>query len=315
MAVTKKTFSFQSKYDGVPIHGVCMIPEEPIGIFQMVHGMSEHKERFLSFMEWMADKGYVALMHDNRGHGESVKAAEDLGYCYESKEKGYIEDIYAVTRYIRKAFPDIPLILYGHSMGSLGVRAYLRKHDDAIDGLIVSGCPAYNDAVGPAKLMVNVVKLFKGERFRSPFMQQLVVGGFEKTFREEKRQFAWLAVREDVAEKFKADPLCSFTYTLNGFITLLNLESITYKKDGFQVKQPQLPILFVSGKADPCYINEKKWSQAITRMHTLGYTDVQEIRYEGLRHEIHNEEEHEKVYRDIETFCSQIIKQRYEGIE
>lgn len=313
MKITKRTFSFQSKYDDVKIHGICMIPEHPIGIFQMVHGMSEHKERFLPFMEWMADKGYVALMHDNRGHGESVKQPEDIGYCYASREKGYIEDIYAVTRRIRKQFPDLPLVLYGHSMGSLGVRSYIRNHDDAVDGLIVSGCPSYNRAVEPSKLLVKAVSLLRGEKYRSPFMQNLVVGRFEKAFKEEQRQFAWLAAKEDVAKNFEADPLCSFTYTLNGFMTLLNLESITYTKGGFQVKQPELPILFISGKDDPCYVNEKKWKQAIQRLYKLGYENVTEIRYKGLRHEIHNEEEHEKVFRDIEAFCNQIVKNDYES--
>lgn len=44
-----------------------------------------------------------------------------------------------MTRYIKREFPDLPLILYGHSMGSLGVRSYLRNHDEAIDGLVVAG--------------------------------------------------------------------------------------------------------------------------------------------------------------------------------
>lgn len=308
MDINRKKFSFKSKYDGVVIHGMCMIPEEPIGIFQMVHGMSEHKERFYSFMEWMASKGYVTLMHDNRGHGESVKQPEDIGYCYDSKEKGYIEDIYAVTRYIKREFPDLPLILYGHSMGSLGVRSYIRNHDEAIDGLVVAGCPAYNDAVETGKLMVKAVQVVKGERYRSSFMQNLVVGGFEKVFKKENRQFAWLSTDKEVAEKFKADSLCNFTYTLNGFLTLLNLESITYKRGGFQVKQPELPVLFISGMDDPCYINEKKWNQAIERMHRLGYEDITEIRYTGMRHEIHNEKECEKVFGDIERFCERIVK-------
>lgn len=313
MHITKRTFSFPSKYDGVKICGICIIPENPIGIFQMVHGMSEHKERFLPFMEWMAEKGYVALMHDNRGHGESIKQPEDIGYCYASKEKGYIEDIYVVTRHIRKQFPDLPLVLYGHSMGSLGVRSYIRKHDEAVDGLIVSGCPAYNRAVKPAKLLVKAVALLKGDQYRSPFMQKLVVGNFERVFKKENRQFAWLAAKEDVAEKFQADPLCSFTYTLNGFMTLLNLESITYTKGGFEVKQPKLPILFVSGEDDPCYVSEKKWRQAVERLSKLGYENITEIRYKGLRHEIHNEEEYEKVFRDMESFCARIVKNNYES--
>lgn len=308
MEIISRKYSFKSKYDGVTIHGICMIPEHPIGILQMVHGMNEHKERYLSYMEEMSGRGYVTLMHDNRGHGESVIEESDIGYCYESKEKGFVEDIFTATKKIRREFPELPLILYGHSMGSLAVRAYLRHHDDAIDALVVTGCPGYNDAVPIGELLVKGASFVKGDHYRSAFIQNLVVGSFDKRFRREKRKSAWLAAKESVAEAFEADPLCQFTYTLNGFATLLHLESIVYKKNGFQMKKPQLPILFLSGMDDPCYISENKWTQAIERMIELGYTEITDIRFEGMRHEIHNEEECEKVYQEVDAFCKRVLK-------
>lgn len=307
MEIMTKTFSFQSKWDKVPIHGICMIPENPIAIVQMVHGMCEHKERYLSFMKWMAEHGFVTLMQDNRGHGMSIKEKDDIGYCYPSMEKGFIEDIYRATKNIRKKYPELPLILYGHSMGSLAVRSYLKNHDDAIDGLIVSGCPAYNDGVPFGKLVVTVMMKVLGERYRSAFAQKLVLGSFERKFASENRKNAWLAAKECVAEEFGKDSLCTFTYTLNGIMTLLNLESLTYKKQGFQLKNKDLPILFLSGADDPCYINEKKWNQAVNRMYELGYEKVSFKLYEGMRHEIHNEEENEMVYEEIAAFIDSVL--------
>lgn len=309
MNITKKIFSFTSKYDQVIIRGVCFIPDKPIGILQMVHGMCEHKERFIDFMEYMAELGYITLMHDNRGHGASVKKKDDIGYCYSSMEKGYVEDIYAVTRRIKKEFSNLPLILYGHSMGSLGVRAYLQKHDDLVDGLIISGCPAYNDAVIPAAFIVKRIAKITGERCRFDFLQNLVMGSFERRFWHEHRKFAWLATDENVALKFQQDERCVFIYTLNGLLTLLNLEKITYLQKNFQMKHKELPILFISGKDDPCYINERKWEHAINRMKNLGYNDISEIRYENMRHEIHNEPANEIVFEDMNHFCKRIITQ------
>lgn len=307
MEITTRTFSFTSKWDGVKIHGICMIPEKPIGIFQMVHGMCEHKERYLSFMSWMAQRGYITLIHDNRGHGMSIKEEGDIGYCYSSMDKGFIEDIYQVTKNIRREYPELPLIIYGHSMGSLAVRSYLRKHDDAIDGLIVSGCPGYNDGVPFGKLLVAIMTKILGERYRSSFVQKMVLGSFERRFWKEKRKSAWLAAKESVAKEFEKDELCTFTYTLNGFRTLLNLESQTYKGKGYQVKNSSLPILFLSGEDDPCYISERKWYQAIYRMHDLGYEQTTAIRFEGMRHEIHNEEDNQLVYEEIDAFCRDIV--------
>lgn len=224
-------------------------------------------------------------------------------------EKGYIEDIYRVTRNIRKEYPDLPLILYGHSMGSLAVRAYLRNHDNAIDALIVSGCPAYNNMVPIGRLLVKIIAGIFGMRYRSGYIQNLVLRSFEKRFRKENRKNAWLAVEKSVAEKFESDPLCIFTYTMNGILTLLNLESITYKSAGYQVENPDLPVLFLSGKDDPCYINERKWNKAVKRMRALGYHELTEIRYDGMRHEIHNEKDRSRVFQDIDYFCQSITTQ------
>lgn len=309
MKIVTRKFSFYSKWDGVRVQGICMVPEKPVAVLQMVHGMCEHKERYFPFMQDMAERGYITVMHDNRGHGASVKKSGDIGYCYESMEKGYIEDIYRVTRNIRKEYPDLPLILYGHSMGSLAVRAYLRNHDDAIDALIVSGCPAYNDMVPVGKFLVKVIACILGTRYRSEFIQNLVLGSFEKRFRNEDRKNAWLAAEKSVAEKFGTDPLCTFTYTLNGILTLLNLEKITYRGKRYQVKNPDLPILFLSGKDDPCYVNEQRWKQAVNRMLHLGYCELTEIRYDGMRHEIHNEKGKNQVFEDIDFFCQSTINQ------
>ena len=302
MQIVEKTFSFVSKWDGVTIHGTCMIPEQPIGILQMVHGMSEHEGRYHSFMHRMAEKGYITLMHDNRGHGKSVQTEDDLGYCYASGAKGFVEDIYMVTKRIRREYPELPLVLYGHSMGSLAVRAYLRGHDDAIDGLVISGCPGYNDAVPFGKFLVKLMMLVRGVRYRSSLIQTMTLGGFDRKFRKEKRQYAWLAVNETVAEQFMADPLCGFTYTLNGFQTVLDLETLTYKAKDYPVKNPNLPILFLSGEDDPCYLGDKKWYQAIDRLHNLGYEQTTAMRFPGMRHEIHNEEDQEIIYDEIDRF-------------
>ncbi len=300
MELTLRTFSFRSAWDGVVIRGICYVPEHPKAILQMVHGMCEHKERYLTFMIEMAKRGFIVLMQDNRGHGASLKEEDDLGYCYHSMDRGYVEDIYRTTVSIRKAYPGLPLILYGHSMGSLAVRAYLKRHDDAIDGLIVSGSPSYNEIVPLGKLLVRTVEIVLGERFRSKQVQHMVLGGFEKRFGGKN---AWLAANPEVALSFERDPLCRFTYTANGFMTLLNLETAVYKDKDYRVKHKELPILFLSGKEDPCYVSEKKWRQALDRMKKLGYFRIGEIRYEGMRHEIHNELSRELVFADIERFC------------
>ena len=86
------------------------------GILQVAHGMCEHKERYLPFLQEMADHGYLCIIHDHRGHGESVRQPEDLGYFYPDGGTAIVSDLYQVTRWIREQYPELPLYLFGHSM-------------------------------------------------------------------------------------------------------------------------------------------------------------------------------------------------------
>ena len=121
----------ESEADGLDISVLAVVPDETPykGILQLVHGMSEYKERYLPFMEYMAKKGYVCVIHDHRGHGKSVRALDDLGYMYGGGSDAILKDIEVVNREMHQQLPDLPLILFGHSMGSLAVRAL--RSDDA----------------------------------------------------------------------------------------------------------------------------------------------------------------------------------------
>ena len=81
----QRGFTIQSKVDGLMLDGLVVEPEEGVqrtALLQLSHGMSEYKERYLPFMEFMAEHGVVCVIHDHRGHGKSVKSEQDLGFMY-----------------------------------------------------------------------------------------------------------------------------------------------------------------------------------------------------------------------------------------
>ena len=75
-------FELISNHDRLPLHGLVVVPKdrEPKAILQILHGMCEHKERYAAFLQEMTSHGFVCAIHDHRGHGESVRPKEDLGY-------------------------------------------------------------------------------------------------------------------------------------------------------------------------------------------------------------------------------------------
>lgn len=171
-----------SKQDGLQLDGLIVAAEEPKAVLQLAHGMCEHKERYIPFMEYMAAQGFACVIHDHRGHGRSIKSDADLGYFYENGGEALVEDIYQVMEETKNRFPRLTYFLMGHSMGSLAVRCFIKKYDKDIDGLIVCGCPSANDMAGIGLSLVHFLQKIKGDHARSALADKLFSDGFEKPF-------------------------------------------------------------------------------------------------------------------------------------
>lgn len=303
----KKEMKIVSDYDGLILDGLLIIPGKPKAVLQISHGMCEHKERYIPFMEYMAEKGYACMIHDHRGHGKSIKAEDDLGYFYENGGEAVVEDLYQITKCTKEQFGVIPYFLFGHSMGSLAVRCYVKKYDSAIDGLVVCGSPSENSMAGVGMAVDRLLQRYKGGRSRSHIIDEVFSKGFEKAFEEEKTVHAWICSDSDVVAKYNNDPLCNFTFTLNGYESLLWLVKNTYSRHGWAMRNPELPIHFISGEMDPCMITKEKFQDAVELMKKIGYRNVSSHLYEGMRHEILNEKNKEMVYSDIAEFLDGIL--------
>lgn len=163
-----ENFTLESSYDKLPLSCTVYVPDgKAKGIFQIVHGMCEYKERYSGFMEFLAEHGFIVAAHDHRGHGQSVKGNEDLGWFNDKTANAIVEDAVQVTRTLKEKYPALPVVLFGHSMGSMVVRCYIQKYDKEIDKLIVCGSPSKNSLADVAIAMAKSVALFKGERHRS----------------------------------------------------------------------------------------------------------------------------------------------------
>ncbi len=273
--------------------------QTPRAIVQLVHGMCEYKERYIPFMQFLTEQGYVVVIHDHRGHGQSVKSADDLGYFYEGGYKAAIDDAHAVTELIKARYPSLPLYLFGHSMGSMIVRSYAKRYDHELAGLIVCGCPSYNVGSGIGQRVAARAAKQHGDHYRSAKIQQLAFGNYNRRFANPQSPNAWVCSDTAVVARYDADPLCNFIFTANGFYNLFGVMQDAYSRDGWQMAHPQMPVWFISGADDPCLISPRKFAAAIENMRKVGYTDVTARLYPDMRHEILNETEKQTVWDDI----------------
>lgn len=290
--------NINSNYDGLPLDVIISTCVNPIGIIQIAHGMCEHKERYLDFINYLNQKGYIVIIHDHRGHGKSVLNKNDLGYFYDDSADAIVEDVYLLTKYIKNRFINLPLYLLGHSMGSLIVRNYIQKYDHEIDGLIVCGSPSYNKFTKIGKVVCKFFMIIKDDHYCSQLMQKMSFGSFNKEFEKPNQ---WICSDSKVVDKYNQDPLCTFTFTINGFYNLLTLMQRTYQPIVNSVNS-KLPILFISGREDPCLLNEKAFKQAVKHLENSGYQNIDAILFDEMRHEILNELNKQKVYNKIIEF-------------
>ena len=291
----KENIKIKSECDGLELDVEIFIPDNNIkGIVQLSHGMVEHKIYYYDFMEYLTKRGYVCVINDHRGHGKSIKSKEDLGYLYEEKAEYIIEDLYQITKYIKKRFPDKELILFGHSMGSLIVRKHIKKYDNEISKLIVCGSPSINKLSRPGLIISKAVKLLKGERYRSKLLNGLALTN--------KKSTTWLSNNKEYTKKYQGDPLSGYIFTANGFINLTHLMIDVYSKKGWKLKNKELKIFFIAGEDDMVIKNKKKWMKSINFLKKIGYKNITYKLYPNMKHAILREIKRDEVYKDILNF-------------
>lgn len=298
----KKQFTLSSSSDDLPLSMLQMAPDQmPSGVIILLHGMAEHKERYMYFMQECVNAGYVALIYDHRGHGDSIYSKEDFGYFYEEDACFIVEDVKDVVDYARHSFPAVPVYLFAHSMGTLVARLYLKKYDDTIDKMILSGPVVNNPLVNAGLGITKLLTMRYGNRHRSHFIQKLTFGNYDRKF-EGSLENRWLSENAHNVKGYNEEEKDGFIFTLNGFKNLFLMVKRTFDDQGWKVKNPNIPILFLAGQKDPVIGSLKQLHKAQEHLRKQGYKNIKEKIYPNMRHEILQEEKKDTVIYDILTF-------------
>lgn len=305
-----KDLTFQSTDGKNTIHAELFIPSDKNikGVVQISHGMVDHIGRYYLLAEALCDAGYVLAGHDHLGHGKSVSDPKDFGFF--ASNNGYklvIDDIYVMNSLIRKEFPGVPVVLMGHSMGSFLARLYAIKYADSIDGLIVHGTAGPNPALIPGQMVVKLIKAFKGERHRSPFVRSLAEGGYNKSFDPAEGEGAWLTREGSLVADRPHDPRTNYIFTLSGYADLFNMLGECSAPAWFRQFPSDLPTLIVSGEADPVGDFGKGVKYVYDNLKAAG-ADVELKLYPGARHELFFETNRDEVFADLIKWIEGVIK-------
>src|SRR5690606_18119795 len=111
----------------------------------LLHGMQEHNGRYNDFADYLKTRGYAVLTYDHIGHGRTAKTKDQLGF-FRRNQPGdrLVEEAERMASFLTQRFPDVPLVLMGHSMGSFVARVLLKKAAHRFDGVILMGTGGQN---------------------------------------------------------------------------------------------------------------------------------------------------------------------------
>ena len=274
------------------------------GVVQLVHGMAEHAKRYDYFARKLVEAGFIVYAHDHRGHGNTAKNKEDLGYIADNE--GFELQVKNVKEYhdiIKKENEDLPMILFGHSMGSFICERFIEKYSEDIDSVILCGSNGKPMQFTKAGVMVSKAQIMvSGRRAKSKLMNTLSFGSFNSAFKPNRTGFDWLCSDEAEVDKYINDDKCGFICSASFYYDFIKGLWSIHEKENLKAISKELPIFIISGDKDPVGDYGKGVIKLNDTYKEIGIKDVSYKLYKDGRHEILNEINKDEVINDVITW-------------
>jgi alpha-beta hydrolase superfamily lysophospholipase len=276
--------SFRSTADGTEIFTYAWtdVAGDPVAVVQIAHGLAEHGERYARFANALNAAGFLVYAVDHRGHGRSAQGR--LGDFGTAGFGGLIADVAQFGAALRARHGDLPLFLFGHSMGSFAAQAALLDHAATWSGVVLSGSTALDAlAAGMAQ---------------APADAPAGLAAFNAGF-EHRTGYEWLSRDEAEVDAYVADPWCGWEVPDEVIPSLFATAPRLADPAQLAGIRPDLPILIASGDADPLAGGGALVQLLGQRYREAGITDVTVTLYPSARHEILNETNRDPITTDI----------------
>ncbi len=268
---------------------------------QISHGMAEHSGRYQDLGNFLAEKGFAVYAHDHRDHGRSVSSPQQLGFC--APHNGWrliLEDMLALTRHMEEKHPGVPIFLLGHSFGTLLSLNYTFCWANKINGMLLSGLSSCQPILSIFGLIFSFIQSsISSKKTKSPFLNNLLFGGYNKHFKPARTDFDWLCSDPAVVDRYIEDQHCGAIFSAGFFYDLANASIEIHRTKNFKKIPSNLPIIILCGENDPVGNMVKGAEKVCLALKRAGIKDIVFKAYKGCRHEILNEKIKDEVYKDI----------------
>ncbi len=275
----------------------------PIATVLILHGMSEHIERYDDFAKALNKAGYIVVGADHRAHGYTDK--DRLGLVDDTNIfEDSVSDAIELTAYVKVKY-HLPVIIFGHSYGSFLLQRYLSYTSSQISGAILCGSACMEGSIVNLSCFLTRGKNKPKKRDRlGKFFAKITFGKYDKAYKKESVN-AWLSRDAEQVKKYNEDPMCGFTcsqgfyhYFFRGFKSISQSAHTKLRKD--------LPLFIISGSDDKVGGNGKLVIKLEQKYRKLGLNPTLKL-YKDARHELLNEINKNEVYEDVINFVKSCL--------
>ena|SRR5690554_167631 len=280
------------------------------GIIQISHGMAEHGKKYEEFAQHMVEEGYGVYANDHRGHGKTAGSLEETGFfAHHSGWSRVVDDMALLKTHIKNQWGELPLFLFGHSMGSLLSRNFIMEYSKGIKGVILSGTSGNPGIIVDAgRALAKLEGILKGKRSRSVHLNNLTFGSYNKEFKPNETDFDWLSRDQKEVKKYIDDPFCGGIFSCGFFYDLLTGIKVIHKKENINKIPKHLPILLISGERDPVGNGGKGILEVYREYKLAGIETIKYILYPEARHELLKELNRRQVMEDVKNWMNKCFK-------
>lgn len=286
-------FELPSASDGqIPVVHCWQAEAPERGAVILVHGMGEHSLRYASLAESLTAAGFKVYANDHRGHGETVKDDSQLGDYGPDGWRGLIDDQLRLIHKVREDNAG-PVLIMGHSMGSMIVQHLLTEASGLLDGAALSGTTAVDVMAAAVAANVNAGE---ADLFAS----------FNAAFEPVRTQSDWLSRDPEQVDLYVNDPLCGFSVSDASLGSLMEAGVVFSTKEMTERIRKDLPIYLFAGDADPVSLGGELVKRVAERYRAAGIVDVTLKLYPGARHEVFNETNRAEVAADFIAWATRV---------
>jgi alpha-beta hydrolase superfamily lysophospholipase len=273
---------------------------QPRGTVQIVHGGAEHAGRYAPLAAELNRQGYAVYAEDHRGHGRTGEINTRLGDMGKANAfERTCDDAIALGKRALTECPDVPLVILGHSLGSLITQRILLQHADHYAAAVLSGSPDIVGVAAGAEL-VHAEAVRVGRDQVSDALEAAIVAGFANAIPGAVTSHDWLSRDAQQVQLYAQDPRCGFSLCTGAWQDLIAAMLVTSELPALEAAlRRDLPIYILSGTDDPVHGNWAAIDRLEGNYRACGLHDVTVQAYPGGRHEMFNETNRAEVVTDL----------------